>query len=216
MNRFIRDFDEEWKDENHFLNEIKKYEFVYNIPSSNSLKDKNNRKIILSSKEGFEYFFNDIVGIHLFDVIDYNKDSILYKFDMNILKNIDHKKNHLQLGGNIFLKLENKKIFLSNENLNVDELKKLLTSFLIINNLSYHANLHVFSNNFNLFLKKNLDLDNSVMRFLSYIRLEPYGVNEVAVITLLSKAGFEVSTNLSEKGIFDLLNYFDNPYVSLK
>ena len=215
MNRFIRNFDEEWKDETHFLNEIKKYEFVYNIPNSNSLKDKNNRQIILSSKEGLEYFFNDIVGIHLFDVRDYNKDSILYEFDMNFLKNINHKKNHLQLGGNIFLKLENKKIFLSNANLNVNELKKLLSSFLIINNLGYHANLHVFSNNFNLFLKKNLDLNNSVMRFLSYIRLEPYGVNEVAVITLLSKAGFEVSTNLSEKGIYDLLNYFDNPYEKL-
>ena len=206
LNLFLRDFDEEWKDEDHFMEEISDYKLVYEIPRSTALRYK------LISKSGIERFFTDVVGMPFFDVeyVNIKNKEIRYSLNMDVLKNFEHRHDHVILGGKLQFKLACGRLRLLDDNLTDADLRRLMVSFMVFNNIRYHGMLHIFSNNFNYFLVKNIDAEHPVMRFLSYIRLEPFGVNEVAVTTLLAPSGFAMTSNLSVDGLYAAVKYFQS------
>ena len=201
IHHLLRDFSEEWHNEDHFMQEISKYKLVYHIPRSCDLPYE------LKSKIGMEQFFTHVVGIPFFHIKKYTSDKIDYILDMNVLKQFEHRPEHTLLGGKIYLSLEDQQFHFDDRD---QDIERLLVSYMIYNNNRYHATLHFFSNNFNYFIKKNLPLEHPVMRFLSYFRLFPYGINEVAVITLLAPSGFGMTTNLSMQGLTDAMKHFIN------
>ena len=159
------------------------------------------------SIDGIEWWFNEMFGLHTCSSISNKQKDPIYCFDYTDLADIEVRKGYSRLGGVIEMKLINGRLMFHRLNgsstPSKDQIRLALTSSLASMTIKYHAlYLHYLtSNNINYHLLK-IDIKTScIKRLLSPITVEPFGVNEIGVFTLLTRGGFPRIFNLSKKGM---------------